>query len=97
MHPKRAPKPGCCRRPLLRFPGVLSPPRCWSAVSRNCARLTPQELQGSPPFGAVAGGGGGGGVDTTGLAGGNHGAGAGDGMDDGVVDEDAFVDALLDA
>lgn len=60
----------------------------------------PQELQGSPPFGAVAGGGGGGGGGTTGLAGGNHsggGGGGGVGMDDGVVDEDAFVDALLDA
>lgn len=77
---------------------VHSAPRCWSTEFSYAivAHLPTQELQGSPPYGAVAAGGNGGGAHTAGLAGDNNGGGGG-GMDDGVVDEDAFVDALLDA
>lgn len=65
-----------------------------------------QEMPGGHSFGPVAaavGGGGGGDGNASGVSsevagGGNsNGGGGGDGMDDGVVDEDAFVDALLDA
>ncbi|CAN0341407.1 unnamed protein product, partial [Ectocarpus fasciculatus] len=55
-----------------------------SGLSDLESLMEDQELPGSQPFGPVS--------TTAEVAGAG-----GDGMDDGMVDEDAFVDALLDA